>query len=138
MLERSREHEASDQLVPGVPANSNSSHPGLSCTRCPLATIYDGTAGSHPQSDPAWRGWRGWRGVAHTWSGRSTGPIPGTAWLRASRNSASAARGALSPVADIRAAIIPATSGAENDVPLHFANPLNWRILPLFGSSLHT
>jgi hypothetical protein len=45
------------------------------------------------------------------------------AWLRARASSACAAAGALSPVADMRAAIRPAISGVEKDVPLHRAMP---------------
>ncbi len=60
------------------------------------------------------------------------------AWLRANLSSASAARLAFSPVADILAAMSPATSGVENDVPLHLAMLLNLRRWPLSGASLHT
>ena len=53
-------------------------------------------------------------------------------------SSASAAARALSPVADIRAAMIPATVGVENDVPLHEARPSKFRTSPTCGGSLQT
>ena len=44
-------------------------------------------------------------------------------WSRARASSACAAAGPFSPVADMRAAISPETSGVANDVPLHRAMP---------------
>ena len=59
------------------------------------------------------------------------------AWLRALASSASAACRPFSPVFDMRAAMSPATSGVEKDVPLQRAMPSNSRHWSTFGGSVH-
>ena len=54
-----------------------------------------------------------------------TAPTPGSAAERAPARRAAAASRPFSPVRDMRAAIRPATTGVENDVPLQRAMPSN-------------
>jgi len=56
---------------------------------------------------------------------------------RALAISAFAACSPVSPVFDMRAAMSPATSGVENDVPLQQAMPSKSRHLSTFGGSVH-
>ena len=60
------------------------------------------------------------------------------AWPWALARSAFAAWGPLSPVFDIRAAMSPATSGVEKDVPLQRHMPWNSRYSPTSRGSVHT